>query len=121
MLKLKMKLWTLLITCLSLGCATVKLPKIEDQERCWSLIEHNVCACQMYRISPESVGPVTKAVEKPLMYCNKFGGFSPKDIAIKAVWHQEVFDTVNDANDNKFTSPLFEKKEDIEELVNEFN
>lgn len=117
MLRLKKILSLVLIICSS-GCA-IKLPKLADQERCIVSFEFQMCRCHMYRISPERVGRVSQSYNRPVEYCEKLIGFRPDSWVDIPNWLQEVFDTVKDANQGKYNTPILEKKEDILEITNE--
>jgi hypothetical protein len=117
------KLCLMLLTILISGCAgfAPKLPRVQV-ERCVTVlatpeIPNGICACHDYVISHEKIGPITKAVAKPLNYCDRFVGFHPKTGWIpflEAV--EEAYKTVEDNNPN-FTRPVTETPAQMMELV----
>ena len=70
------------------------------------------------------VGRVSESVNRPLEYCDKFIGFSPDTWIDSVLWHEEVFQAVEDANNKssnpvKLIKPVFEKPEEITRLSGE--
>jgi hypothetical protein len=65
-------------------------PTISPQERCFTLLDtenieivkdetyyKGVCQCQLYEWNSEHIGRISTPITKPLVYCDKFAGFSP--------------------------------------------
>ncbi len=83
------------------GCTD--FPTILPQERCVTILdtEHStvmngeeyfkgVCQCQMYSWSREFIGKIGKPNTKPLLYCDKKAGFSPRSIGEIYIWQENI-------------------------------
>jgi len=107
------------------GCATVILPTRDDHERCVANIiiplKESYCRCHTYRWSPEKVGRVSESVNKPIEHCDKLIGKSPQETVNDVLFLEEMFEAVDDAN-NQSSNPVpllvFPEIETREEILN---
>lgn len=105
---MKAILMMLLMICLN-GCQSITLPKINDHERCSSLIkeiENGVyegkCRCHIYRVSKDFIGRVSESYDEPLTHCSNKIQFSP------TTWSDEYlyfFDEIFFMHTNSKTEP----------------
>jgi hypothetical protein len=97
-----------LIACLSFfsliflaGCDD--FPTIQPQERCVTILDTEnvqeindilyytgVCQCQLYQWSAEGIGKIGTPTTRPLNYCDKFAGFSPKSTGAIYSWQEAI-------------------------------
>lgn len=113
---MKMSLILALTICLS-GCGKVFIPKMDDHERCVVSVKFNKCRCHIYRVSSEKVGRISDSYDKPLNYCNNLVGFKPSIWIEYVLWFEEVFEAVNDANNNSLQKPDMETPNEIMRLI----
>lgn len=78
-------------------------PTILPQERCFTLLDtenveifkgepyyKGVCQCQMYEWNSGRIGKLGVPSTKPLLYCDKFAGFSPDSTGTIYLWQENI-------------------------------
>lgn len=78
-------------------------PTILPKERCFTLLDtenievfknepyyRGVCQCQLYEWNSGHIGKIGAPVTKPLLYCDKFAGFSPDSTVEIYTWQETI-------------------------------
>lgn len=92
------------IIFLSLFLAScTEFPTILPQERCFTLLDtenveifknepyyKGVCQCQMYEWNSGHIGKIGSPTTRPLLYCDKFAGFSPDSTGTIYLWQESI-------------------------------
>jgi hypothetical protein len=80
-----------------------QFPTITPKERCFTLLDtesttndgvdtyfKGVCQCQMYEWTKGHIGKIGEPTTKPLLYCDKFAGYSPDSTGKIYAWQESI-------------------------------
>jgi hypothetical protein len=103
---------------------SLELPKKKDFKQFVISTKLEACFSRMYRISPETIGPVSVPVEEDYNgeECQTIIGTTPEENVLLVLWYQKSFQMIEDANNNRsnpfpFAVPLIERSESVEAFV----